>query len=82
MSTSGIVVGADIGGTFTDVVVADRRTGRSVNVKVLTTPDDPAAAVIAAAATSSAVSKPWSSSRVRSRAWASSNASRVRSLRS
>ena len=34
-------VGVDIGGTFTDVVVLDRETGRTSVAKVLTTPEDP-----------------------------------------
>lgn len=34
-------VGVDIGGTFTDVVLANGRTGEALSLKVLTTPDDP-----------------------------------------
>ena len=34
-------VGIDIGGTFTDLVLLDSRTGRLFNEKVLTTPNDP-----------------------------------------
>ena len=34
------VVGVDIGGTFTDVSVIDRRTGREVIAKSPTTPHD------------------------------------------
>src|SRR5436309_5824419 len=43
-------LGIDIGGTFTDIVVYDHNSGRQVNRKVLTTPDDPARAVAAAVA--------------------------------
>lgn len=39
-------VAADIGGTFTDFVVEDAETGRSVTGKVPSTPSDPAAAVL------------------------------------
>jgi N-methylhydantoinase A len=38
--------GIDIGGTFTDVVVADESTGRLLIGKLLTTPDDPARAAL------------------------------------
>ncbi|MCH9672700.1 MAG: hydantoinase/oxoprolinase family protein, partial [Gammaproteobacteria bacterium] len=41
-------VGADIGGTFTDVVLWSDATGQRVVEKVLTTPDDPARAVVEA----------------------------------
>ncbi len=44
-------LGIDIGGTFTDIVVYDHDSGRQVNRKVLTTPDDPARAVVVAVAT-------------------------------
>lgn len=44
---TGLRVGVDIGGTFTDFVVADDRTGQLYNEKLLTTPDDPSAAVLA-----------------------------------
>jgi len=37
--------GIDIGGTFTDLVLIDDRTGRRALGKVLTTPDDPSRAV-------------------------------------
>lgn len=40
------VVGVDIGGTFTDFVVADQRTGNLYSDKLLTTPDNPADAVV------------------------------------
>jgi len=36
------VVGLDIGGTFTDVMMVDPGSGRSVRYKSLTTPADPA----------------------------------------
>lgn len=41
-----IRVGVDVGGTFTDVVLFDGRTGRQVFVKVPSTPADPAAGVL------------------------------------
>ncbi|MDQ6601918.1 MAG: hydantoinase/oxoprolinase family protein, partial [Chloroflexota bacterium] len=37
--------GVDIGGTFTDLILYDERTGRLSIGKTLTTPDDPAQAV-------------------------------------
>ena len=37
--------GVDIGGTFTDLIVYDERTGALHIGKTLTTPDDPAVAV-------------------------------------
>ena len=37
--------GADIGGTFTDIIVVDSKSGRFQIGKVLTTPDDPSRAV-------------------------------------
>ena len=40
-------VGVDIGGTFTDLVMVDARTGSLFNEKVLTTPHDPAVGVLA-----------------------------------
>ena len=43
----GIVVGVDIGGTFTDLVALDTETRRVVSAKVLTTPQDPNRAVAA-----------------------------------
>src|SRR5262249_51455019 len=39
-------VGIDIGGTFTDVVLADHSSGALYSEKVLTTPGDPADAVV------------------------------------
>lgn len=39
-------VGVDIGGTFTDLVMTDTKTGRLFNEKVLTTPDDPSRGVL------------------------------------
>ena len=39
-------VGIDIGGTFTDLVLLDSRTGRLFNEKVLTTPNDPSAGAL------------------------------------
>ncbi|MEC9151849.1 MAG: hydantoinase/oxoprolinase family protein [Pseudomonadota bacterium] len=41
-------LGIDIGGTFTDLVVYDRATGRIVKGKELTTPDDPSRGVLIA----------------------------------
>src|SRR5215471_6028780 len=43
-------LGIDIGGTFTDIVVYKHDSGRQVNRKVLTTPEEPARAVVAAVA--------------------------------
>ncbi|HEX2049610.1 MAG TPA: hydantoinase/oxoprolinase family protein [Actinomycetota bacterium] len=40
--TSGIRVGIDTGGTFTDVVAVDARSGRVATTKTPSTPDDPA----------------------------------------
>lgn len=40
-------VSADIGGTFTDIVVADESSGRTITGKVLSTPGNPADAVVA-----------------------------------
>jgi N-methylhydantoinase A len=40
-------IGVDIGGTFTDLVMADAASGRMFNEKVLTTPDDPSRGVLA-----------------------------------
>ena len=40
-----VVVGVDIGGTFTDLLVYDRMSGRFTVGKTLTTPDDPSRAV-------------------------------------
>jgi N-methylhydantoinase A len=45
-----IAVGVDIGGTFTDVVLIDERTGNVYSAKVLTTPERPAQAVLTAVA--------------------------------
>lgn len=46
--TKYIAIGADIGGTFTDVVVVDERTHAIYSAKVLTTPEKPEQAVLAA----------------------------------
>lgn len=43
----GWIIGLDIGGTFTDVVMAHPRSGRSARYKCLTTPDDPARGALA-----------------------------------
>ncbi|MEO8696380.1 MAG: hydantoinase/oxoprolinase family protein [Acidimicrobiales bacterium] len=45
---SGYSVGIDIGGTFTDVVVADHANARLYTAKHLTTPSDPAQGVLGA----------------------------------
>lgn len=42
----GLVLGIDIGGTFTDIVVLDTATRRVVSTKVLTTAGDPNQAVV------------------------------------
>ena len=39
-------IGVDIGGTFTDFVLLDLRSGQLHNEKVLTTPEDPSQAVL------------------------------------
>jgi N-methylhydantoinase A len=44
--TTDAIVGIDIGGTFTDFVVYERRTGRLETFKLLSTPSDPAQAVL------------------------------------
>ena len=41
-----MMLGVDIGGTFTDLVLADPASGRTTIGKVLTTPDDPARGVL------------------------------------
>lgn len=46
MSTSPLSLGIDIGGTFTDLVIHDPRSGRAVIWKESTTPDDPARGAI------------------------------------
>lgn len=45
MDQSGLRLGCDIGGTFTDFVLVDTRTGAFFTNKCLTTPDDPSDAV-------------------------------------
>ncbi len=45
MDQSGFRLGCDIGGTFTDFVLVDTRTGEFFTNKCLTTPDDPSDAV-------------------------------------
>jgi N-methylhydantoinase A len=40
------MIGVDVGGTFTDIVLCDMTTGRIAIHKVATTPDDPSRAVI------------------------------------
>ncbi|HQZ91021.1 MAG TPA: hydantoinase/oxoprolinase family protein [Thermomicrobiales bacterium] len=46
VSTGGLRVGIDIGGTFTDLLVFDADAGRFHIGKILTTPDEPSRAVI------------------------------------
>ncbi|MCC7429026.1 MAG: hydantoinase/oxoprolinase family protein [Alphaproteobacteria bacterium] len=46
LSTPSLRIGIDIGGTFTDFVAVDDRSGRIFTEKVLTTPHDPAEAVL------------------------------------
>src|SRR3984893_15380205 len=41
------LIGVDVGGTFTDIVLADTETGRTMIHKVPTTPDDPSRGVVA-----------------------------------
>jgi len=41
------LIGVDVGGTFTDIVLADTETGQTVIHKVPTTPDDPSLGVVA-----------------------------------
>jgi N-methylhydantoinase A len=41
------LIGVDVGGTFTDLVLADTETGLTVIHKVPTTPDDPSRGVVA-----------------------------------
>jgi N-methylhydantoinase A len=42
-------LGVDVGGTFTDLLVIDEATGRTVRDKVPSTPDDPSRAVVSGA---------------------------------
>ncbi len=46
MSSRKYRVAADIGGTFTDIVIQDSTTGECEAIKVLSTPEEPAAAVV------------------------------------
>ena len=51
MSAAGkYFVGIDIGGTFTDVILAEQGSRRLFAAKVLTTPENPSEGVIAALA--------------------------------
>jgi N-methylhydantoinase A/oxoprolinase/acetone carboxylase beta subunit len=45
-----IAIGVDIGGTFTDVILVEERSGSVFSSKVLTTPENPAQAVLTAVA--------------------------------
>ena len=45
--STGLRVGVDIGGTFTDIVLWNEATNELVFDKLLTTPDDPSRAVLA-----------------------------------
>ena len=42
------LIGVDVGGTFTDVVLADTQTGRTLIHKTPTTKDDPSRGVVTA----------------------------------
>jgi N-methylhydantoinase A/oxoprolinase/acetone carboxylase beta subunit len=42
------IVGLDIGGTFTDVMMADTASGKTVRYKALTTPADPSIGALGA----------------------------------
>jgi len=44
---SGLLLGVDVGGTFTDAVLVDRATGEMRQAKVLTTPDDQSVGTLA-----------------------------------
>ena len=44
--SGGIRIGVDVGGTFTDLVLADADAGTLFTGKLLTTPDDPSRAII------------------------------------
>ena len=46
MSTPRYRLGVDVGGTFTDFVLLDERSGRLAREKCLTTPDDPASGIM------------------------------------
>src|SRR5262249_11670585 len=48
MEKSQYFIGVDIGGTFTDVILAESVSHRLFTAKTLTTPDDPGRAVISA----------------------------------
>ena len=43
---SQFLIGVDIGGTFTDIVVVDQISGKQFNGKILTTPINPSEAVL------------------------------------
>ena len=49
MTTNSISLTIDVGGTFTDVTLLDRKTGQLRFAKVLTTPDDPSRGSVAGA---------------------------------
>jgi N-methylhydantoinase A len=48
MNRKKIYIGVDIGGTFTDLVLAESDSGRIINIKTLTTPANPVAGVMKA----------------------------------
>ena len=48
MNSKKIHIGVDIGGTFTDLVLAESASGRIINIKTLTTPADPVVGVMKA----------------------------------
>ena len=47
-AAGGLVIGVDVGGTFTDLFVLDEASGSARIVKVPSTPSQPAAAVFEA----------------------------------
>ena len=58
-------VGCDIGGTFTDFVLADTETGRMLTAKLLTTPANPCVAVLAGLASLDALAPGYATSSTR-----------------
>ncbi|HEV7268967.1 MAG TPA: hydantoinase/oxoprolinase family protein [Falsiroseomonas sp.] len=46
MTTAGLRIGVDVGGTFTDFVLVDEAAGRVLTGKRLTTPEDPGRAIL------------------------------------
>ena len=58
-------VGCDIGGTFTDFVLADTESGRMLTAKLLTTPANPCVAVLAGLASLDALAPGYATSSTR-----------------